>query len=119
MRYNCPVAVFREPRRKDWIETALLVSFLVLFVAGLAFALAPAYPLLFIPLAILSLLALVTWHARTSGYKCERCGAVFQVSAFADFISANGLDGKYVKCPACKKREWRKVLKRYRPRSRS
>lgn len=107
---------YREPSKKDWAEPFLLISFWVLFLGAFSLTVVPRYPLLFIPLAIIAVLGLVTWHSRTSGYQCERCGATFHLSAFADFISPNGGDTKYVKCPACKKREWRRVLKRYKPR---
>lgn len=53
---------------------------------------------------------LVRWHATSTAYRCPACGCVFGISVFADFISPQRVDKKYVKCPQCAKRYWATVL---------
>jgi len=49
---------------------------------------------------------LVSWHARTTRYRCPSCGDRFALSPWADFSHPHGGDKKYVCCPRCGKAGW-------------
>jgi uncharacterized C2H2 Zn-finger protein len=57
------------------------------------------------------LVLLVVWHAKNFVYLCPRCGEVFEVSKLENFISPNGVNKKYLRCPRCGKRTWTEILR--------
>lgn len=70
----------------------------------------PAGWLIWIALTVLSVWWLVTWHTRSFGYKCPKCGHAFSISRQTNLLSPNilGTDGprKYLRCPNCQQRSW-------------
>ncbi len=98
---------------RDWAVTGLFIALGCAAIIAGGLALAPRYPTAYVLLLVGSVLALlVTWHARSFGYRCPKCGEEFGISVFADFISPHMLTTKYLKCPRCGKRSWAEVLAR-------
>src|SRR5574344_119063 len=60
---------------------------------------------------ISSVFLLAIWHTKNFAYLCPGCGEVFEVSTLEDFISPNGVNKKYLRCPRCGKRAWADILR--------
>jgi DNA-directed RNA polymerase subunit RPC12/RpoP len=59
-----------------------------------------------VAIEVVLLLAVITWHSRTTVYSCPNCGANFNISPLTDLVSPHGTKGggwKYLRCPACGK----------------
>lgn len=105
---------FREPTRRDWTKTAALLA---VFVAALVIT-AYLLPRLLFPLGFVvwlaivagALLALLSWHARSFGYRCGRCGHEFAVSALTELATPHIGRRHHVRCPNCGRRSWALVL---------
>lgn len=103
----------KDVTRSDWVRTiSYLIVYCTVVILGAIF-LIPSYWYLWTIILIAGLILLVQWHAKSSFYRCPKCGGEFQVSFITDLISPQGVgrteDGKtygwkYLKCPACKKR---------------
>lgn len=108
---------FREPTIRDWKKTILIVGLFVLFLLAAAAALvafgnAVVFLVGFIAIVAVALFMLVRWHAATTAYRCATCGHEFTISTTTDLISPHMMETKYLKCPACSRRSWAKVLVR-------
>ena len=72
----------------------------------------PTYWYVWLVLVVGGLFLLVRWHAKRFAYRCSKCGHEFEISAFVDFVSPQGLDKsggwKYLRCPACHR--WSRAL---------
>ena len=64
-----------------------------------------SYWYVWIALAVVGLMILVSWHARVTAYHCPICSYEFEISVLTDFFSPHGVDNncawKYLKCPNC------------------
>ncbi len=88
-----------------------VAAFVVVIVTGAAILL-PAHRAIgfmaWLALAAGGLFLLVGWHARTSAYRCAKCGHQFEISVWRDLISphAPSKEGgwKYLRCPQCGQR---------------
>ncbi len=49
---------------------------------------------------------LVQWHVSSFDYKCSECDHCFSISFLTDLTSPHYPDKKYLRCPACNKRNW-------------
>lgn len=49
---------------------------------------------------------LARWHAAHYAYRCPNCGQHFEIGTATDLISPHMPQTKYLKCPACGKRDW-------------
>ncbi|MCX6825814.1 MAG: hypothetical protein NTV06_00905 [candidate division Zixibacteria bacterium] len=86
----------------------------ILFILGLAFIGAIIlsfirtgyWYLIWIILLLTGLYFFVRWHAINTEYKCPKCGNVFRISTFIDFISPHFPNKKWLKCPSCGRRSW-------------
>ena len=100
-----------EITRSDWYGTfQVLFAFIAVIMVSSVFLLA-SYWYLWTMIIAGVLVLLVVWHAKNFSYLCPRCGEVFEVSKLEDFISPNGMNKKYLRCPRCGKRAWTEVLR--------
>jgi uncharacterized C2H2 Zn-finger protein len=76
-----------------------------------SYLLLPGYWYFWLPIVVSVLALLVRWHAKNFAYRCPRCGKVFEVSTFEDFLGPNGVNKKYLKCPICRRRAWAEILR--------
>ena len=53
-----------------------------------------------------SLVILVRGHAARTLYHCPACGHQFKITPVTDFLSPHTLTTKFLRCPACGKRQW-------------
>lgn len=53
---------------------------------------------------------IVRWHAGVTAYRCTQCGHEFEITTMTNFLSPHLPERKYLKCPACGKRDWMTVL---------
>ena len=107
---------FREVNTGDWIKSILYTLIIVGIIVWGAFLMIPdGYLSLFVASVAILLFSLVVWHARTFGYRCEKCSNEFTISAFTDLISPSGINKsggwKYLKCPKCGQRSKATVVK--------
>ncbi|WP_011305839.1 hypothetical protein [Methanosarcina barkeri] len=101
-----------EITRSDWYRTAqVLFAFITVIMISSVFLIAGHW-YLWLMIIIAGVLALlVLWHAKNFAYLCPGCGEVFKVSTLEDFISPNGENKKYLRCPRCGKRAWADILR--------
>lgn len=106
---------YREVAKADrWkVGWYILLTFVVI-VASAIILIPVAWPVGFVAWLTAfvsgSLFLLVRWHAHNTAYRCPVCGHEFEISVFTDFISPQVLDGKYLRCPQCRKRNRATVL---------
>lgn len=108
---------YRVPTPLDWKRTILVVGLFVLLLLTAAAVLvaygnAAVFVAGFIVIVAVALYVLVRWHAGVTAYRCAACGHEFTISTTTDLISPHMIDTKYLKCPACHRRSWAKVLMR-------
>ncbi|UCF77982.1 MAG: hypothetical protein JSW03_07660 [Candidatus Eiseniibacteriota bacterium] len=109
---------FQEPHRGSAdpsLKGAVLyvVMMIVLFVAVALFAARQSWHIILLLILVgVALYFLVTWHARTTGYGCAKCGHEFNITALTDLISPHVPGKKYLKCPSCHRRTWARERKR-------
>ena len=97
--------------RSDWYGVAqVLFAFIVITMISSVFLLA-GYWYLWIMIMAGGLVLLIVWHTKNFAYLCPGCGEVFEVSTLEDFISPNGVNKKYLRCPRCGKRAWADILR--------
>ncbi len=97
--------------KRDWYGTArVLFAFIAVIVISSVFLL-PDRWYLWLMIIAGGLALLVAWHARNFAYLCPGCGEVFEVSKLEDFLSPNGVNKKYLRCPRCGKRAWADILR--------
>ena len=106
---------YRAPTASDWRKTILIVGLFVLFLLAAAAVLvaygnAAVFLAGFIVIVAVALFVLVRWHAGATAYRCASCGHEFTISTTTDLISPHMIDTKYLRCPACHRRSWAKVL---------
>jgi len=100
-----------EITRSDWYGIAqVLFVFIAVTMISSVFLLA-GYWYLWIIIITGVLVLLVVWHAKNFVYLCPGCGEVFEVSTLEDFISPNGVNKKYLRCPRCGKWAWADILR--------
>ncbi|MCC4767178.1 hypothetical protein FXW07_11250 [Methanosarcina sp. DH1] len=100
-----------EITRSDWYGTVqVLFAFIAVIMISSVFLLA-SYWYLWIMIIAGVLFLLVVWHTKNFAYLCPGCGEVFEVSTLEDFISPNGVNKKYLRCPRCGKRAWADILR--------
>jgi DNA-directed RNA polymerase subunit RPC12/RpoP len=116
------LARFIERSTRDWWTTTWKLALLI---AMLAFAVLVIYPwrgfLATFLVIIVTIWTYVSFGARKSGYRCAKCGRVFQVPTAVNFFTMSAMgknpDGTYysykeLTCPHCHKRSKARVVKR-------
>jgi len=88
----------------------------MLFLLAVAFAgivLLAAFPayrmavmIIWLAAVLISLAALIRFHAAHTRYRCPGCGHLFMISALTDAIHPHLPGVKYLKCPSCGARGW-------------
>jgi len=101
---------YREPTRKEWIVTGLLIGAVTTITVVGGVLMAESHPLWVVSIPMVLLLLLVYWHARDTAYRCPRCRNEFEISMLRDLVSPHMLTTKYLRCPGCGKRSWAKAL---------
>jgi len=97
--------------QSDWYGTAqALFAFIAVIVIS-SFSLLPGHWYLWLMIIAGGLALIVVWHAKNFSYLCPECGGVFEVSKLEDFLSPNGVNKKYLRCPRCGKRAWADILR--------
>ncbi|MGB9938882.1 hypothetical protein [Methanosarcina sp.] len=100
-----------EVSKRDWYGTArVLFAFITVIMISSVFLL-PDRWYLWLTIIAGGLALLVAWHAKNFAYLCPGCGEVFEISTLEDFLSPNGVNKKYLRCPRCGKRAWADILK--------
>lgn len=97
--------------RSDWYGIAQVIFAFIAVIMILSFFLLPGYWYLWLIIVAGGLALLVAWHARNFAYLCPGCGEVFEISTLENFISPNGVNKKYLRCPRCGKRAWADILR--------
>jgi hypothetical protein len=111
---------FRDPERSDWERTLIRVGALILVMtlgAAVLFGLeVPLGFLVWLAITVFLVTGLARWHTRSFGYQCPRCAETFAISNLTNAVSPNivGRRGprKYLRCPACRRRSWCRILLR-------
>jgi uncharacterized C2H2 Zn-finger protein len=107
---------FSDPKRGDYIRSAIYVFIYVAMIGVGAFLLLPRYWYLWAGLVVVGLVLLVNWHKEMTTYQCPNCGHLYEISFLTDLLAPHGLNRQggwlLLRCPNC--RQWRKtkVLKR-------
>lgn len=102
---------YRKVAKKDWHLTAIiLIAFIILLTIS-SLVLLSGFWYFWVLIVLAGIIMLIAWHARNFAYLCPRCGKVFEVSTFEDFVGPNGGKKKYVRCPECRRRAWAEILK--------
>lgn len=99
----------KKHRKTDVMTYLFLVCYILILIVGFAVAvsLSDFYTYAMIGIAIILLIGLIYYHSAVNAYICPNCGQKFTIGFFHDMISLNGVkNGKYLKCPHCKKRAW-------------
>jgi len=61
----------------------------------------------FLGLVGFGIILLVHWNTISYRWACSKCGSIFDISMFQNFIGINGgINHKYLYCPNCMKRTW-------------
>ncbi len=102
---------YREVTQSNWYGTVQVLFAFITLVTVSSFFLLPGYWYLWLMIIFGGLALLVAWHAKNLAYLCPRCGEVFKVSRFEDFISPNGVNKKYLRCPRCGRQAWADILR--------
>jgi len=105
---------YREPRRKDWVKSLFYIAIYIAVLGFSSFYLLLSYWFVWAMLVIGGLLILLYWHARNTGYHCQKCGCEFEISMLTDFLSHHGVDKEgawmYLNCPKCSTRSRMRIL---------
>lgn len=88
----------------------VLFEFIVVIMISSVFLLA-SYWFFWLMIIAGFLILLLVWHAKNFAYLCPGCGEVFKVSTLKGFISPNGVNKKYLRCPRCGKKAWADMLR--------
>jgi DNA-directed RNA polymerase subunit RPC12/RpoP len=114
---------YREPRRRDWLKTLVFIAAYIAVLGLSAIYLLLSYWYVWIVLAAVGLVILVSWHAKATAYRCPSCGYEFEIFILTDFLSPHGVDGeggwKYLNCPNCSKRSRMKMIAKTEDSSKS
>jgi hypothetical protein len=103
---------YRQLTRKDWIVTALLIAIMMALIIGGEMLIRPRYPAGFVLWVCMLLFLLVYWHASNHAFHCPACGHEFEISVWKDLTGPNRVTTKYLRCPACGKRDWANCLRK-------
>lgn len=104
----------KPPDKGDWSAALVRLGlFTILIVVSGLLLLGMDVPIgwfIWIAVTVLSVWWLVTWHTRSFGYQCPKCGHGFTISRRTNLLSPNilGKSGpsKYLRCPNCHQRSW-------------
>ena len=99
----------KKHRKTDILTYVFLGLYLAIMAMGfpLAVRVGGPYPILMLVVVAVLLVGLIYYHASVNAYICPRCGHKFTIGFFRDMLSPNGVrKGKYLRCPACRKRSW-------------
>jgi len=107
--------LYREVTKRDWWRVGGYILLTAVVIVVSATILIPvSWPVGIIVWLVVfvsgSLFLLVRWHANNTAYRCSACGYEFEISVLTDFASLQVPDGKYLRCPQCRKRNWATVL---------
>jgi DNA-directed RNA polymerase subunit RPC12/RpoP len=107
---------YRKASPGDWRRTAVYIGLYVALVIGGAVLWLPDQWYLWLLLVAGGLVLLVRWHARRFAYRCGHCGHEFEISAWTDLASPQGIgkEGgwKLLRCPRCGERSRAVVIKK-------
>ena len=105
---------YRQPRKKDWIKTLIYIALYLVIIGLAAIYMLLSYWYIWIALAGVGLVILISWHARASAYHCPICSYEFEISMLTDFFSPHGIykkgAWKYLKCPNCSNRSKMQII---------
>ncbi len=101
---------YGKTAKGDWYRTALMLFLFIAVTVLSSVVLLPDYWYLWLLLIIAGILLLVKWHTKNFAYLCPKCGEIFEVSVLENFLSPNGINRKYLKCPRCRRRSWAEIL---------
>jgi hypothetical protein len=100
----------------DWRRTAVHVGLYVALLIGGAILWLPDLWYLWLLLVGGGLALLVRWHARRFAYRCGHRGQAFEISAWTDLTSPQGISKqggwKLLRCPRCGQRSRAQVIKK-------
>lgn len=105
------VKKYENTTEGDWYRTALVLLLFIGVIILSSILLLPYYWYIWLLAVITGGLALVIWHTKNFAYLCPKCGKVFEISILENFLSPNGINRKYLKCPRCRRRSWAEILK--------
>jgi hypothetical protein len=105
---------YRKSRKKDWIKTLIYITLYLAIIVFSAFYLLLLYWYVWIALAAVGLVILISWHAKITAYHCPVCGYEFEISILTDFFSSHGVNKngawKYLKCLNCSNRSKMEII---------
>lgn len=105
---------FRSLTTRDRTAGYTILAIACGLLIAVAVYLGKDHPLWFAGAAVVVLAALVVWHSRAFGYRCDNCGAEFSATPVQDFLAPHFGEKKYLRCPGCGRKEWARVIARER-----
>ena len=68
-------------------------------------------------IVIFAFILVVRWHAKSFSYQCIKCGHIFNISAWTDFLKPGGYYKFLIKCPQCHQRTKAAIVDRVKSES--
>jgi len=106
---------YRQPKRSDWTKSLRFIGLYVAVISITAFLLLVTYWYVWLAIVAAGLFLIVSWHQKSTAYRCPKCGSEFEISFLTDFISPHGVTKEgggwtYLKCPRCHTRTKMEIL---------
>jgi DNA-directed RNA polymerase subunit RPC12/RpoP len=105
---------FRNLTSKDRTASRTIMAVACGLLLAVAVYAGQNHPLWFVGAAVVVLAALVVWHSRAFGYRCDSCGIEFSATPWQDFLAPHHEEKKYLRCPRCGRKEWARIIARGR-----
>lgn len=109
------MSTYRKPKKSDKTKFLSVIGIYVAAISITAFLLLVTYWYVWLALVAGGLFLIVSWHKKSTAYRCPKCGNEFEISFLTDFFSPHGVTKEgggwlHLKCPRCHNRSKMKVL---------
>jgi hypothetical protein len=99
---------YRKVNKKDWFINFLVLLAFIAIECGSAVLFLPTYWYIWGTIIFVSLVGLLIWDQKTTGYRCAKCNNEFDISIWQELTNVHGVNKKgawkYLKCPKCKQK---------------
>ena len=102
--------IYRELTKHDTLKYIFFILLTIVILLLNGFYILPLSATLYFLVILLVLYILISWHSRTTAYRCRNCEHEFEIGFWQDLFSAHLPTRKYLKCPSCQTKTWTTVL---------